>query len=153
MVESQKEIPSIEYKDGQIIFPSKSENELALQQRLEKHLEYQQAKKQLNVENVTADAVEELLNDPKIKNLSNETPVDQDWITRFFQTVENIGDEDMQRLWGKVLAGEVKQPKTFSLRTLEFLKNLTKAEADLFCKIGNYAAFAGQKHFVAAFDS
>ena len=32
-------------------------------------------------------------------------------------------------MWGRVLAGETKSPGTFSLRTLEFLKNLSKEDA------------------------
>ncbi|MDQ3713737.1 MAG: DUF2806 domain-containing protein [Acidobacteriota bacterium] len=138
-IESQKLLPSIEYKDGQLSIPSKSENESSLQQRYKHRSEYQQARKQLNIENVTANAVEELRSDPNVENYTNNEPVDADWISRFFQTVENVSDEQMQQLWGRILAGEVKKPKSFSFRTLETLRNLSKAEAKSFSKICEFA--------------
>ncbi|PZO24321.1 MAG: hypothetical protein DCE86_16775, partial [Flavobacteriaceae bacterium] len=38
----------------------------------------------------------------------------------------------MQKIWSKILAGEFKSPNSFSLKTLDFLKNLSKDEATLF---------------------
>ena len=38
-------------------------------------------------------------------------------------------------LWGKVLAGEVKSPGTYSLRTLEFMRSLSQEDAKLIEKI------------------
>lgn len=80
--------------------------------------------------------------------LSSETEVssesvDPDWITRFFDIVQDISNEQMQELWGRVLAGEVKQPKSFSLRTLETLRNITSEEAQLFEKIAPYMLYSG----------
>ena len=40
----------------------------------------------------------------------------------------------MRSLWGKILAGEVRSPSSYSLRTLEVLRNMTKKEAELFSK-------------------
>lgn len=147
-VESQKLLPSIEYKDGQLSIPNKSQNELSLQQRYENRFEHQQARKQLNVENVTSNAVEELLGDPEIETNTNQESVDPDWISIFFQTVENISDEQMQQLWGRILAGEVKRPRSFSLRTLEVLKNLSKTEAEIFIKFGNVILSNRLNYFV-----
>ena len=48
---------------------------------------------------------------------------------RFFEAAGNIRAEDMQHLWAKVLAGEIKQPGCFSLRTVEALRNMTAREA------------------------
>jgi hypothetical protein len=45
----------------------------------------------------------------------------------------------MQTLWGKILAGEVTQPGSFSLRTLDTLKNLTKQDAEAFTKVAQAA--------------
>lgn len=65
--------------------------------------------------------------------VSNE-PISQDWINRFQSIAEDVSDEDMQNLWARILAGEVKQPDSYSLRTLDTLRNLTKDEAELFTK-------------------
>lgn len=38
----------------------------------------------------------------------------------------------MQVLWGKLLAGEIKKPGSFSLRTLSTLKTMSQQEAEIF---------------------
>lgn len=45
----------------------------------------------------------------------------------------------MQDLWSRILTGEITNPGSFSLRTLELLKNLSKKEAETFNKIANLA--------------
>ena len=57
--------------------------------------------------------------------------VDEDWIYRWKEYSAKVSTEDLQQLWGAVLAGEVKEPGTYNLRTLEFLKNISKSEAEL----------------------
>ncbi|MBQ3558040.1 MAG: DUF2806 domain-containing protein [Agathobacter sp.] len=57
---------------------------------------------------------------------------DFDWFLRFFESAGNISNGDMQELWARVLNGEMKQKGTFSLRTLEILKNMSADEAKLF---------------------
>ena len=52
------------------------------------------------------------------ENVSNE-PVNEGWKNRFFNIVEEISDEELREIWGRVLAGEIKKPKSYSLRTLE----------------------------------
>ena len=62
---------------------------------------------------------------------------DSDWITRFFRIAEDITTDEMQALWGKVLAGEVKRVGSFSLRTLDILKNISTKEAELFARVAH----------------
>lgn len=67
-------------------------------------------------------------NDPK-------ATYDFDWFMRFYEAVGNISDEEMQRVWAKILAGEVNMPGSFSLETLDVVRNLSKQDAELFTKI------------------
>ena len=60
--------------------------------------------------------------------------VDHDWTARFFSEVQDVSSEDLQSYWAKVLAGEVEQPGSTSIKTLNVLKNLNKRAADLFVK-------------------
>ena len=102
--------------------------------RAQERIHTREIMRQVNIEAVASNAAEVL----KIEsNVSNE-PVDKDWTARFINIVEDISDEQMQYLWGKILAGEVKRPKSFSLHTLEVLKNLSKEEADLFAKAAHF---------------
>ena len=59
---------------------------------------------------------------------------------RFFSSAQDVSTAELQKLWGKVLAGEVERPGTVPLRTLELLRNMTKAEADLLLKVGSRVA-------------
>lgn len=59
-------------------------------------------------------------------------PVGADWATRFFGECQDVADEQMQQVWGKVLAGEIAMPRSFSRRTLSILKNLSQEEAQSF---------------------
>ncbi|MEO8332726.1 MAG: DUF2806 domain-containing protein [Gallionella sp.] len=81
---------------------------------------------QLNVEAIAEQA---LLSLPEAVS---DKPVADDWRRKFFLGAENICDQDLQFLWGKVLAGEVASPGSYSLRTLEVLKHLSKEEAEIF---------------------
>ncbi len=99
-------------------------------ERSVERINFQQTKKQLNIESVTFYAAEQLKNE----NFVSDEQLNDDWINRFFKITEDISNDEMQMLWGRILAGEIKHPKSFSLRTLEVLKNLTKEEAEVFKK-------------------
>lgn len=64
---------------------------------------------------------------------------DFDWFVRFFEACSNISNEQMQGLWAQVLAGEMSNPGSFSLRTIETLKRMTRNEAVAFSEISNLA--------------
>ncbi|WP_373242247.1 DUF2806 domain-containing protein [Lacrimispora indolis] len=88
----------------------------------------QEMRKQENIENVISKA-QEILQD---ENNVEKEDVNEDWLMRFFNSIQDIGNEDMQTLWGKILAGEIKNPNTFTLRSLDTLSKITKGEAMLF---------------------
>ena len=69
------------------------------------------------------------------KEKISEKPVDPDWSTRFISIAQDIKNEDMKMMWAKILADEVAHPDTYSLRTLELMKNLTKLDANLITKV------------------
>lgn len=94
-----------------------------------------ESKKQQNVDKVIKVAYDEL---SIINDVSNEK-VSEDWVSRFFKMTEDVSSEQMQVLWGKILAGEIEKPNSYSLRTLEVLRNLSKKEAELFNKVSRFA--------------
>lgn len=102
--------------------------------RINERLVAKEIKRQNNID----DVVEVAINDISQTESVTETPIDQDWSTRFFDIVQDISDNEMKILWGKILAGEVKKPKSYSMRTLELLRNLSKEEADTFVKVAQY---------------
>lgn len=72
---------------------------------------------------------------------SSEPPQDSpqdDWLLRWREFAAGVSSDELQQIWGKVLAGEVKSPGRFSLRTLEFLRNLSQAEAQVIERISPF---------------
>lgn len=68
----------------------------------------------------------------------SDEKVNDDWLNRFNAIVEEVSEETMQNVWALILSGEIKKPKSFSLRTLDAVKNMTKEEADLYVKAMQY---------------
>ncbi|CAG5072914.1 hypothetical protein DYBT9623_04451 [Dyadobacter sp. CECT 9623] len=99
--------------------------------RAERRQFYQRVVGQQNLENITSVASEQLSEETDV----SDEPVDSDWLNRFFQHAEGISSEEMQYVWGRILAGEIKKPNTYSYRTLEVIRLLTKADADEFTKL------------------
>ena len=91
-------------------------------------------RKMNNVQNVVEQAQQYFVDGEQV----SDEPVNQDWLNRFFNIVEDVSDAEMQQLWARILAGEVKKTKSYSLRTLEVLRNMTKEEANLFVKAKAY---------------
>jgi hypothetical protein len=123
----------INYDKGALTMDTEDIDEFV--KRTEKRMAYQELVKQKNIEAVVDEAYA-LLEDED--EPASEEPIDNDWILRFFNSVQDVSNEDMQKLWAKVLAGEVKRPKSFSMRTLETLHNLSKDEATIFNKLCSY---------------
>jgi len=150
IADSQKLLGPVTYEDGSIVIESSSEHQLSvlpeatIEKRVLARLTYQEAKRQSNIERITQHAAEDLRTE---QHVASESP-DSDWITRFFRIAEDITTEQMQTLWGKVLAGEVKRPGSYSLRTLDLLKNINQREAETFVKVGRIAFLSADKTFV-----
>lgn len=78
---------------------------------------------------------------------------DFDWHIRFFENCGSVGNEEMQDYWAKILAGEIIQPGSYSLRTIECLKTLSRDEAKLFQKICNASYDMGKSVVLPQFKS
>ena len=100
-------------------------------QRSNLRLQFQQATKEQNIENVIGKTVLELGD----KTVESTDEIDEDWLTRFFSTVEDISDEQVQSLWARILAGEVLKPRTYTYRLLSVLRNISKNELNIILKI------------------
>lgn len=73
-------------------------------------------------------------NDEEVSDKS----VDPDWFTRWYDCVKDVSGKDMQVLWAKILAGEIKNPGSFSLHTIDFLRKLRKEDAEKISRIAPY---------------
>ena len=106
------------------------QGEVAFTEHVTQRIQFQEHKRQANIESVVRQAAVEL-GDKEVQNHE----VDHDWTARFFNDVQDVSSEDMQQLWAKVLAGEVGRPGSTSIKTLNIVKNLDKTVARLFGRL------------------
>lgn len=100
-----------------------------LLERAKARLEAKEVRRQENIEAVVGIAADALPDEVSKENVS------PDWVTRFFDKCQDVSDEQMRRLWGRLLAGEVAAPGSYSLRTLESVALLSELEARNFARL------------------
>lgn len=97
-------------------------------------------RKQKNREAVAAATVEELIVDNEdspsdSKPAESQEPlIDDDWLNVFERYAEDATSDRMQKLWGRVLSGEIRHPGKFSMRTLRFLSEFSQKDAISFAQ-------------------
>ncbi len=89
---------------------------------------------------------EDILNQDENDSIPQQS-IDNDWLLTWRDCASRVSSDELQQLWGKLLAGEFVSPGSFSLRTLEFIKNLSVADAHL---IGRLAPFVFDSNKIAA---
>ena len=94
---------------------------------IDQMIEFQSYKRLAN----TSAAIEGAAEDLADKEVPNHDP-DPDWTARFFDCVKDVSSEDMQKLWARILSGEIESPGRTSLRTLDTLRNMTVSDARMF---------------------
>lgn len=114
-----------------------AEANVRIEERVQARLEHRELRRQGNLEAIAEAAVSHL--PEQVSSIA----VDEDWKARFFNIAEDVSNTEMQDLWGKILAGEVARPGTYSVRTLEILKNLSQREAEAFQKLRYLALDVG----------
>jgi hypothetical protein len=106
----------------------------------------EEARKQENMESITAQAL------PQLEANAKPEMVDDDWLANFFEKCRIYSDQDMQTLWAKILAGEGNKPGSFSKRTVDLVATLDKSDASLFTTLCSYAWVIGKEVFLVVFD-
>ncbi|MDD9982306.1 MAG: DUF2806 domain-containing protein [Gammaproteobacteria bacterium] len=85
--------------------------------------------------------VAELAVDELVSNTANaesepsrddDGDVDEDWLNHFAAYAERASSEHVRGLWARVLAGEIRQPSSFSFSTLRLLSELDQRMAQVF---------------------
>lgn len=103
-----------------------AKEELALRRRARARNRAKEVRRERNIE-----AIEEEIFKALPAQVSDQ-PVDRDWANFFFESCEDVSDEQMRKLWGKIGAAEIAQPSTFSRRTLSIVKHLSAGERAAF---------------------
>lgn len=107
----------------------------------------EEARHQKNIEDITAGAL------PELKDDSSPNSMQDDWITNFFDKCRIVSDSDMKALFSRVLAGEANAPGTYSKRTVNFLSDLDKSDAELFSTLCGFGWMIGNEVVPLVFDT
>lgn len=73
-----------------------------------------------------------------IKEGETEKEPSQDFINRWRNDAKQIYSEELQNIWGRLMAEEINNPDSVSLRTLDVIKNISKDEAKAFIALLKY---------------
>ena len=82
-------------------------------------------------------AIEDLKNNPGNQDAQSE--IDDDWLNLFVRLSEDKSSKELQDLFGRILAGEVRRPGSFSLRTVQLISVISQKEAKLISDLLAYA--------------
>jgi hypothetical protein len=85
----------------------------------------------------TSAAIEDLGANAGHSDASSE--IDDDWLNLFARLAEDKSSEELQRLFGKLLAGEIRRPGSFSLRTMSLVATISRGEAQAVSSFLSYA--------------
>jgi hypothetical protein len=85
---------------------------------------------QTNREAIARKALEKLSEDPTAQT----SKIEDDWLNVFERYAEDASSERLQDLWGRILAGQLRRPTSFSLQTLRFVSELDEHMVALFEK-------------------
>lgn len=120
------------------LIKAKSEIEITdLHRRAMHRFVEEEANRQENMEAITQKAI------PQLRDGSDPNEMEDDWVTNFFDKSRIISDNEMQDIWASVLAGEANSPGTYSKRTVNFLGDLDKRDAELFSALCSFGWFVG----------
>ena len=118
----------------------KAETEIqitALHRRAMHRFVEEEAQRQQNIEDITEKAI------PQLKDSAAPDAIEDDWVTNFFEKSRIVSNKEMQDLWSRVLAGEANTPGTYSKRTVNFLSDLDKNDAQIFANLLGFAWMIG----------
>ena len=113
-------------------------------------LQFQQQRRLRNVEAIATATAADLGKE----TVTDDTP-DPDWIARFFGEAQEVSSAEMQQLWARILADEVRQPRSTSIRTLDILRNLDPRVASTFmrlCSLSSALAVIGNIQMTSPLD-
>jgi len=119
-----------------------SSNQLAEQMRTDPAYAHAAANKyaekiireRLNLDQITDVALTALQASPESPaNAAPESePISDDWLNVFESEAANMSSESMQKLFGRILAGEIRRPSSYSIKTIKLMAQLDNRAAILF---------------------
>lgn len=98
-------------------------------------------REQINLDKVSAAAINELQQSESDDSTNEsaeggeEKTINDDWLNSFEAEARQKSTEEMQLLFGRILAGEIRKPDSYSIKTVKILGELDQTAAALFKKL------------------
>lgn len=96
-------------------------------------------REQVNLDMVSAIAADELKQTTNAINQQidggSEKTINDDWLNHFEKEASQKNTQEMQSLFGRILAGEIRKPDSYSIKTVKILGELDPTAARLFKKL------------------
>ena len=92
-------------------------------------------RERVRVDQVSQIAAAELKSEPLAIANDKEPeapPISEDWLNAFESEAAQMSSQQMQRLFGKILAGEIRRPSSYSIKTIKLMAQLDNSAAALF---------------------
>src|SRR5690554_5909278 len=96
-------------------------------------------KEQLNLDAIVRIASDDIrdkaTSSEQVKHGADDVTISDDWLNAFEKEAVQKSSDEMKMLFGKILAGEIRKPASFSIRTLKLLGQLDNQAASIFHKL------------------
>ncbi|MDQ6996577.1 MAG: DUF2806 domain-containing protein [Mariprofundus sp.] len=89
-------------------------------------------REQINLDIITKNAMDEITQESYNEQDDSVENISSDWLNAFEKEAVNMSSDEMQLLFGKILAGEIKKPSSFSIRVVNLVSQLDKRTAASF---------------------
>lgn len=128
--ESDSRISIIQASEGQIVNQMRVDPAFAIA-AAQKYSE-RIVRSQLNLNSIASKAVDELKTQAITSRLEDVPEVEDDWLNAFEVEAAQMSSDHAQRIFAKILAGEINRPSTFSKKTLKLMSQLDNRAAEVF---------------------
>ena len=91
--------------------------------------------KQSNRESITRLAIEKIKSDLDNGSMDANAEIGSDFLNEFSDAASLKSDPEIQTLWAKILAGEIRKPQSFSLQSLKLLSAIDANDAKIIHEI------------------
>ena len=92
-------------------------------------------REQVNLDMISKIAASELRDSRRLEHHTTTDEVDDDWMDNFETEARKKSTEEMQFYFGRVLAGEITEPKSFSIKAVKILGEIDQNTATIFRKL------------------
>ena len=69
------------------------------------------------------------------------TTPNEDWFLHWHDKARLCSDEEMQRLWSAILAGEISRPGSYSKRAMSVLSDMSQTDIEAFNRVASFVVF------------